>query len=132
MSTIFTPKHLPKKSKKVNYLSPKVWRLTYLISLNSVYHNSEKKMYSRGSVVPSLFNGYEVSIYSGSRWSRKRINSWMIGYKLGEFTWNRKYAVYKKKNKKKKKNNWGLNMYYRYIEQRVFSTEVNFSTLTRH
>jgi ribosomal protein S19 len=103
MSNIFQIKSISKKKKKVNYFSPKVWRLTYLISLNSVYHNSEKRIYTRTSSVPITFSGYEVVIHNGMRWSNKRINQWTIGYKFGSFTWNRKYAIYKAKSKKKKK-----------------------------
>lgn len=103
MSFIFNPKHVLKKSKKLNHYSSKVWRLTYLISLNSVYHNSEKKIYNRSSNIPNVFRSYEVFIHSGKRWYSKRVNRWMVGYKFGEFTWNRKYAIYKAKSKKKKK-----------------------------
>ena len=103
MSVIYSQKISSSKRKKLNYFTPKVWRLTYLISLNSVYHNSEKKIYTRSSTIPTGFTSYEVTIHNGTKWSTKRINRWMVGYKFGEFTWNRKYALYKAKSKKKKK-----------------------------
>ena len=57
----------------------------------------------------------------------------MVGYKAGEFTWNRKPALYKAKQlrKKSKKNNCGLNTYYVYTDQKVSFTEVNSFTLIK-
>lgn len=91
------------KNVKLNYYSPKIWRSLYLISSNSIHHTSEKRIYSRSSVIPNLYNGYEIIVYSGKRWHSRRANSWMVGYKFGEFTWNRRLALYKAKQLRKKK-----------------------------
>lgn len=74
----------------------------YLISMNPVHHISEKRIHSRSSVIPLTFVGYEVIIHSGKRWHKRNVKTWMIGHKFGEFTWNRKYALYKAKKRKKK------------------------------
>jgi len=92
-----------KKKKKLNYFSPSVWRTLYLIEVNPINKMKEKKIYSRSSQIPIVYLRSEVIIYSGKRWVRKRINKWMIGHKFGEFTWNRKCALYKAKQLKKKK-----------------------------
>ena len=93
----------PKKLKnKINYISPNLIRLTYLIKLNPVHHFSEKKIYNRASVIPSICLGNKVSIHTGRSFRAKNINKWMLGFKFGEFTLTRKRALYKSKQKKKK------------------------------
>jgi ribosomal protein S19 len=87
---------------KINFFSYKVWRSIYLITLNPVHHTSEKKLRTRASVLPSTFLDTEVIVHSGKRWHTRRVNQWMIGYKLGEFTWNRRLALYKAKQLRKK------------------------------
>jgi len=60
-------------------------------------------MHNRGSVIPKIFLNYIVNIHNGMTWKQRMINKWMIGYKFGEFTWNKKVAIYKAKKIKKKK-----------------------------
>lgn len=91
-----------KKNTKLNYISPNIWRSIYLISTNQVYHTREKRIYARNSIIPNVFLNYEVLIYAGKRWHTKRISKWMVGFKAGEFTWNRKYALFKAKQLRKK------------------------------
>ena len=65
----------PKKLlRKINYVSPNLVRLTYLIKLNPVHHFSEKKIYNRSSVVPSICLGDKVSIYTGRSFRAKSVN----------------------------------------------------------
>jgi ribosomal protein S19 len=103
VSILFHNNVILKKKNKTNYFSYKIWRLSYLLNLNSIYHNMEKKIHSRSSTIPYSFLNYEILVYNGTKWIKRRSNYWMIGYKFGEFTWNRKYALYKAKSKKKKK-----------------------------
>ena len=103
MSHLYNSKSGITKLKKLNYFSPNLWRSIYLISTSQVYHTREKKIYNRGSVIPAVFLGYEVMIYSGKKWHTRKINKWLIGFKAGEFTWNRRYALYKAKQLRKKK-----------------------------
>ncbi len=91
------------KKLKLNYFSPKIWRIMYLIKTNSVHHTSEKRIRTRSSVIPVTFLNYEVIIHAGNKWTTRNVNVWNIGFKFGEFTWNRKYALFKSKAKKKKK-----------------------------
>lgn len=87
---------------RLNYMSPKSWRIMYLIKTNSVHHTSEKRVKDRSSRTPLTFLGYEVLVYAGKRWHKRRVNYWMLGYSLGEFTWNRRLALYKAKQLRKK------------------------------
>ena len=106
MSHLYNSKTKVYKAKKLNYFAPNLWRSLYLISTSQVYHTREKKIYGRSSVLPTAFMGYEILIHAGKRWHCKKVNKWMVGFKIGEFTWNRRYALFKskqlrKKNKKK-------------------------------
>lgn len=92
-----------KKVGKLNYFAPTIWRSMYLIEVNPINKMREKKIHTRSSTLPITYLKSEILIYSGKRWNRKYVNRWMIGHKIGEFTWNRKYALYKAKQLKKKK-----------------------------
>jgi len=102
------PKHLYYKKLnyqnklKLNYFSPKIWRIMYLIQSHSVHHTSEKRIRTRSSVVPITFLSFEVIVHAGKRWYTRKVNKWMVGFRFGEFTWNRKFAVFKAKQKRKK------------------------------
>ncbi len=91
------------KKKKLLYCSPFVWKKIFLFKTSYVFKLTEKLIYTRSSVVPVSFNKLNVSIYTGRKWKEKIINKWMVGFKFGEFTWNRKLALYKAKQLKKKK-----------------------------
>jgi len=101
MSFVFRNDNI-NRCNKINYFSYKMWRSMYLISLNTVYNTSEKRIYARSSTVPNMFRGEDIVIHAGNRWKSKRVNKWMVGFKTGEFTWNRKLALYKSKKLKKK------------------------------
>ncbi len=90
------------KTYKLSYIAPSTWRQIFLIKNNELYRAKEKFIYDRSSTIPPLFNGVQVKIYSGKHFNTKNINLWMVGYKFGEFTWNRKLALYKAKQLKKK------------------------------
>lgn len=91
------------KTYKISYVAASTWRQIFLIKGNDLYKSKEKFIYDRSSTISPLFSGVQVNIYSGNRFNTKNINPWMIGFKFGEFTWNRKLALYKAKQLKKKK-----------------------------
>lgn len=95
------------KNSKMNYFSPSMWRLMYLATTSDVHLAGDKKVKNRASTVPITLLRRDTMIYTGKKWTFRKVNRWMVGFKFGEFTWNRKYALYKakqmrKKNKKKK------------------------------
>nr|QPL15906.1 ribosomal protein S19 [Strombidium sp.] len=104
MGQLYKNNKILKKKVKLNYFSASVWRTLYLIEYNPINKMREKKIYTRSSTIPIIYFKSEVIIYSGKRWVRKKINKWMVGHKFGEFTWNRKFALYKAKQLRKKKN----------------------------
>lgn len=88
---------------KLIFCSEDVWRKVFLCKKSIVFKNQEKFIYHRSSAIPKIFLDDEVSIYTGKRWIKRYVNRWMVGFKFGEFTWNKKSATYKAKQLKKKK-----------------------------
>jgi len=95
-----------KKTRKILYCSPNLWKKIFLFRKNSIFKTSEKLFYTRSSIIPKIYINSTVLIYSGKRWHKRLISRWMVGFKVGEFTWNRRIALYKAKQlrKKNKKN----------------------------
>lgn len=74
-----------------------------MIKENELNRSREKRIYDRSSTIPFMFSGSVVKIYTGRYFNRRFLNPWVVGFKFGELTWNRKVAVYKVKQLKKKK-----------------------------
>ena len=87
---------------KLPYLAASTLRKIFLIYDNKLHKAKETKFSDRSSIIPSTFLGVRIAIYNGRFWQQRTINRWMIGYKFGEFTWNRKIALYKAKQLRKK------------------------------
>ena len=49
-----------------------------------------------------MFLKYKVHIHSGKKWVVKYISKWIVGFRVGEFSWNRRLALYKAKQLRKK------------------------------
>lgn len=90
-------------SRSLLFCSPFLWKKIFLYKKHPIFKLAEKRIYLRSSIIPKILINYEVKIYSGKNWNTKIINKWMVGFKFGEFTWNRKLALYKAKQLKKKK-----------------------------
>jgi ribosomal protein S19 len=90
------------KTYKISYISSSTWRKIFLVTDNEVYKDQTKFIYDRSSTIPPIFNGYQVKIYDGRRFNIRNVYSWLVGFKFGEFTWNRKLALYKAKQLRKK------------------------------
>lgn len=71
---------------------------------NPLHRKKEKFIYDRGTTISPIYENILVNIHSGFKFKKKLVNRWMMGYKFGEFVWNRKLALYKAKQLKKKKN----------------------------
>lgn len=92
-----------KKTYKLNHFAQSTWRKIFLIKENELHMARSKVIFDRSSTVPSLFRGELVKIYNGRKFKTRLVNRWMVGFKFGEFTWNRKLALYKAKQLRKKK-----------------------------
>lgn len=90
------------KKHKMIYISPNVWRLMYLIKNREVYHYNTKRIWNRSSHIPCMFLKHKVHIHSGKRWIIKFVSRWLVGFRAGEFSWNRRLALYKAKQLRKK------------------------------
>jgi hypothetical protein len=49
-----------------------------------------------------MFLKHKVHIHSGKKWVIKLVSRWVIGFRAGEFSWNRRLAIYKAKQLRKK------------------------------
>jgi len=103
MSLLYNKRTSYRNKPKLLYYSPKIWRYIYLVTNNPIYMISEKKIYNRSSTIPLILLREKSLIYTGRKWHTKKISRWMVGFKFGEFTWNRKLALYKAKQSRKKK-----------------------------
>ncbi len=74
----------------------------YLIENREVYHYNTKRMWNRSSHIPFMFYRHKIHIHSGKRWVTKFVNKWIVGFRAGEFSWNRRLALYKAKQLRKK------------------------------
>jgi len=92
-----------KKTFKPKYVGSSTWRKVFLINGNKLHKTKEKIIFDRSSTVPLTFIGIKTRIYNGKIFHKKLINKWMVGFKFGEFTWNRKVALFKSKQTKKNK-----------------------------
>jgi ribosomal protein S19 len=84
-------------------MAPSTWRKIFLIKYNNLHHKKKKVVFDRSSTVPITFTRYSVWIYAGKKLKPCFITRWMVGFKFGEFTWNRRLALYKAKQLRKKK-----------------------------
>jgi len=91
------------KTKKTLFCSPNIWKKIFFFQKNSMFKINEKFFYNRSSIIPNIYTHTNVFIYSGRIWHTRFVSRWMVGFKFGEFTWNRKLALYKAKQLKKLK-----------------------------
>jgi ribosomal protein S19 len=89
--------------KKITYCSPIFWKKMYLYSKLPILKPYEMSVYSRSSIIPEGLLYCEAKIHNGRKWHMHIVSRWIIGFKFGELTWNRRLAVYKSKQLKKKK-----------------------------
>lgn len=48
-------------------------------------------MFDRNSTIVRSLVGKKLFVRVGSGWRKLIINKWMVGFKLGSFTWTRKF-----------------------------------------
>ena len=61
------------------------------------------KIWSRNSVIPEFLLGQTVLVHNGKEFKKIVVTREKLGFKLGEFSFTRKYNVKQKLVKKKKK-----------------------------
>lgn len=91
-----------KKTYKISYVAAGTWRQIFLNQSNDVWCDQDKFIHERSSVIAPMYSNTRVHIYTGRGFTLRWIHPWMVGFKFGEFTWNRKLALYKAKQLRKK------------------------------
>ena len=93
-----------RKSYKIPHVGPNTWRQIYLHIANEVIEEQDKFIHERRSTVTPLLASTGMRIYNGKTYTKIMFTPYSVGFKFGEFTWNRKMALYKAKQLRKKKN----------------------------
>jgi ribosomal protein S19 len=84
-------------------ISKFLWRKIFLFKTRPIFKRSRKEIWSRSDTLIRILHDREIKIYTGNKWKTRFVRWWMIGFKFGEFTWNKQRAIYKAKQKKKLK-----------------------------
>jgi ribosomal protein S19 len=86
----------------LTFISKDLYRKIFLMKkLNN--NRLWKKQTNRTSTnIPKILINKKLLVYNGKHWNKRVINKWMVGFKLGEFVWTRKLALFKAKQQKKK------------------------------
>jgi len=92
-----------KKTYKIAHVGPNTWRQIFLHVSSDVIGEQDKFVHERCSTITPLLAQGRMRIYTGRTYITRNMSDYMIGFKFGEFTWNRKIALYKAKQLKKKK-----------------------------
>jgi ribosomal protein S19 len=91
-----------KKTYKISYAAAGTWRQIFLNQSNDVWGSQNKFIHERSSTIAPMYTYTRVRIYTGRGFTVRYVYPWMVGFKFGEFTWNRKLALYKAKQLRKK------------------------------
>lgn len=68
---------------RLNLILKKNWR--------PLKKNLKKKFWDRDSTITSNLKKFKkIKVRTGHGWKKLKINRWNVGFKFGEFTWNRK------------------------------------------
>jgi len=94
-----------KKSKtyKFSHVGPNTWRQIFLHLSSEVIEEQDKFVHERSSTITPLLSRSRLKIHMGRGYIARNLSTYMVGFKFGEFTWNRKIALYKAKQLRKKK-----------------------------
>lgn len=92
-----------KKTFKINYSERSYTRRIFFLHSNAKYKFYSNTFFDRNSTITNSLVGLRIKIYSGNKSHHRIITKWMVGFKIGEFSWTRKLALYKAKQLKKKK-----------------------------
>lgn len=90
---------LKKSNWKPSYITKSSLLEIYRNRINNILKKSGKipkkrikyRFWDRDSIITSNLKDYKkIKIRVGNGWKNLRINDWNVGFKFGEFSWNRK------------------------------------------
>ena len=83
-------------------MSKNIEKSPYIKIINNNQIHSKKPIFEKSKfLINSSYENKTIYIYNGLNFTKQKITSNMIGYKLGSFIRTRKPHKYKKKKKKK-------------------------------
>lgn len=90
--------------RKIQFFAPDVWKKAFICQKKPIFLDTQKHVFNRASTIPNILTHSTILVYAGNQWQRITPSKWSAGFKFGEFTWNRRPALYKAKQLRKKKN----------------------------
>ena len=104
MSKEFTinPKN-PLKTYKFSHVGPTTWRQIFLHVTSDILEDHDKFVHERSSTITPILSESRMKIHMGRGYIFRKLSKYSVGYKFGEFTWNRQLALYKAKQMRRKK-----------------------------
>ena len=81
---IFLPKML--KTHKINHVGPNTWRQIFLHISSEVIEEQDKFVHERSSTITPLLSQSLLKIHMGRGYISRKLSSYMVGFKFGEFT----------------------------------------------
>jgi small subunit ribosomal protein S19 len=84
-------------------MSRSLWKGNFIDSSILKLNKYKKKIWSRGSTIPSFLIGEHVFIYLGNGFQKILITKEKVGFKFGAFAYTRKKKTHTKIKKKKSK-----------------------------
>ena len=91
------------KTYKIAHVGPNTWRQIFLHISSEVLEEQDKFLHERCSTITPLLSTSRLKIHMGRGYIARNLTPYMVGFKFGEFTWNRKIALYKAKQLRQKK-----------------------------
>jgi ribosomal protein S19 len=103
LKTTFNTSGPQKKSFRNPHLGNNTWRQIFLHLSSQVIEEQDKFIHDRASSISPILIASRLKITMGRGYIPRQITPYMVGFKFGELTWNRKIALYKAKQLRKKK-----------------------------
>jgi ribosomal protein S19 len=71
---------------KVSHIGHNTWRQMFLHISSEVIEEQDKFIHEKSSTVSPVFKESKLRIYTGRGYISRQLNSYMTGFKFGEFT----------------------------------------------
>ncbi len=84
---------------KCHYYSNHTFKCSYILKIKKPLKGKNKVIFDKAIVIPKLFLGNKFNVYKGCFFRSILINKYILGYKIGEFSFTRKPFKYTMKAK---------------------------------
>ena len=71
-----------------------VFKCSYILKIKKQWKGKNKVIFDKSINIPKIFLGYKFNVYKGCFFRTIAVNKYILGYKLGEFSFTRKPFKY--------------------------------------